>query len=61
MGQHRVYFQGNDNGLYALDRATGQLVWQTAPQPRSRVAVAVEDGRLYLAGQDGTLYAYGVP
>ncbi|MCA9968567.1 MAG: PQQ-binding-like beta-propeller repeat protein [Anaerolineales bacterium] len=61
VGQHRVYFQGNDNGLYALDRATGQLVWQTAPQPRSRVAVAVEDGRLYLAGQDGTLYAYGVP
>ena len=53
-----VYFQGNDNQLYALDRHNGEIRWVTDPQPRSRTAVAVGDGRLYLSGQDGLLYAY---
>jgi outer membrane protein assembly factor BamB len=53
-----VYFQGNDNQLYALDRHSGEIRWLTDPQPRSRTAVAVGDGQLYLSGQDGLLYAY---
>jgi outer membrane protein assembly factor BamB len=56
--QDYVYFQGNDNQLYALDRHSGEIRWVTNPQPRSRTAVAVSDGRLYLSGQDGLLYAY---
>ncbi|HFQ94407.1 MAG TPA: pyrrolo-quinoline quinone, partial [Anaerolineae bacterium] len=55
----RLYFQSNDNRLYSLDAAGGNILWQTEPQPRSRVAPAAAYGRLYLLGQDGVLYAYG--
>jgi outer membrane protein assembly factor BamB len=53
-----LYFQSNDNRLYALDKETGVISWQTDPQPRSRVAVTVGDGYLFLSGQDGVLSAY---
>ena len=53
-----LYFQSNDNRLYSLNRHTGEIIWQTEPQPRSRVALTFGDGSLYLSGQDGTLYAY---
>lgn len=54
-----LYFQSNDNRLYGLDRQSGAIRWQSEPQPRSRVALTVAGDRLYLAGQDGVLYAYG--
>lgn len=53
-----VYFQGNDNQLYALDKENGAIQWLTDPQPRSRTGLSVGDGQLYLSGQDGLLYAY---
>ena len=56
----RLYFQSNDESIYALDRATGQIVWQTPPQVRSRVGLALADGLLYLVGTDNTLYAYAL-
>jgi len=59
-GNH-LYFQSNDNRLYALDRSSGALVWQTSPQPRSRVALAAGGGHLFLVSQDGTLYAFAPP
>ena len=56
-----LIFQGNDNRLYGLQRATGAITWRTEPQPRSRMMVVVGNGRLFLVGQDNTLYAYGSP
>ncbi len=56
--QDTVYFQGNDNRLYALDRQSGEILWVTIPQVRSRAAVAVADGQLFLSGQNGVLYAF---
>lgn len=53
-----LYFQSNDNRLYALERDSGAIRWQTDPQPRSRVALTVGDGAIYLTGQDGVVYAY---
>lgn len=54
----RLYFQSNDESIYALDRETGQILWQTPPQARSRVGLALAEGILYLVGIDDTLYAY---
>jgi outer membrane protein assembly factor BamB len=54
-----LLFQANDNRLYCLHQADGSLVWQTDPQPRSRVALAAGAGHIFLSGQDGNLYAYG--
>lgn len=54
----RLYFQSNDNRLYSLDTAAGDILWQTEPQTRSRVAPTVAFGHLYLLGQDGILYAF---
>ena len=58
----RLYFQSNDESIYALDRATGQIVWQTPPQVRSRVGLALADDVLYLVGTlpRDTLYAYSL-
>ncbi len=54
----RLYFQSNDQALYALDRATGAILWRTPPQPRSRVGLTLGEGRLYLVGVDNAVYAY---
>lgn len=56
-----AYFQGNDNQLYALALASGDLLWQTAPQPRSRVPLTVGAGWLFLVDQEGTLTAFKRP
>ncbi len=56
-----LYFQGNDNRLYALDRANGAVLWQTEPQTRSLFAPTLGLGHLFLVGSDGVLYAYGPP
>ncbi len=58
----RLYFQSNDESIYALDRATGQIVWQTPPQVRSRVGLALAEGArsVFLVGTDNTLYAYAL-
>ena len=56
-----AYFQGNDNQLYALNLTNGELLWQTAPQPRSRVPLTFGDGRLFLVDQEGTLSTFQMP
>ncbi len=56
-----AYFQGNDNQLYALDLASGELLWQTTPQPRSRVPLTLGQDWLFLVDQEGTLTAYQSP
>lgn len=58
LDNERLYFQGNDNRLYAVDRSTGMTLWQSEPQPRSRVELTVGKEALYLAGQDGSLVAF---
>ncbi|MBE2221338.1 MAG: PQQ-binding-like beta-propeller repeat protein [Anaerolineae bacterium] len=54
----KLYFQSNDNQIYALKKENGSLVWHTEPEPRSRVSLALGEGFLFLTGQDGVLYAY---
>jgi outer membrane protein assembly factor BamB len=54
-------FQGNDNQLYALDLASGTLLWQSAPQPRSRVPLTLGNGQLFLVDQEGTLSTFQFP
>ncbi|MCB8924156.1 MAG: PQQ-binding-like beta-propeller repeat protein [Ardenticatenaceae bacterium] len=56
-----AYFQGNDNQLYALNLASGELLWKTDPQPRSRVPLTFGDGWLFLVDQEGTLSAFQSP
>lgn len=56
-----AYFQGNDNQLYALDLTSGALLWQTAPQPRSRVPLTLGEGWLFLVDQAGTITAFKRP
>lgn len=56
----QLYFQGADRALYALDQATGALIWQTPPQAFSRVNLTLADGWLYLTGFDNVVYAYRV-
>ncbi|MEZ4512566.1 MAG: c-type cytochrome domain-containing protein [Chloroflexota bacterium] len=53
-----LYFQSNDNRLYGLNRLSGAIVWQSEPQPRSRIPLTVAGSQLYLATQDGVLLAY---
>ncbi|MBK8986765.1 MAG: PQQ-binding-like beta-propeller repeat protein [Chloroflexi bacterium] len=59
--QDALFFQSNDNRLYCLELLTGQMRWQTEPQPRSRVALVVGNGRLFLTGEDENLYSYVLP
>ncbi|MCA9899952.1 MAG: PQQ-binding-like beta-propeller repeat protein [Anaerolineales bacterium] len=61
LDERTAYFQGNDNQLYALDLASGELVWHTTPQPRSRVPLTFGNGRLFLVDQKGTLSAFQTP
>ena len=53
-----LYFQSNDNRLYGLNRQSGEIIWQSEPQPRSRIPLTVAGSQLYLATQDGVLLAY---
>ncbi len=53
-----LYFQSNDNRLYCLQKSTGEVVWQTEPQPRSLFTPAIGYDHLFLIGRDGILYAY---
>lgn len=50
--------------LYALDALTGKELWNSGAAIASRVStggLAAGGGRVYVAGQDGTQYAFGFP
>ena len=56
-----AYFQGNDNQIYALNLADGRFLWQTIPQPRSRVPLTLGGGMIFLVDQEGTLSTFQIP
>ena len=48
-----VYFGSQDNGLYALDAATGSVVWQFRAASQVQSSPAVVDGVVYFGANDG--------
>jgi len=52
-----VYFGAGDNYLYALDAATGEIVWSWLEESRITSEVAVTDGVVYVATSDGDVIA----
>lgn len=60
LGDGRAYFTTFGGSLYALDQATGDLVWRaplTAPARGSSPAIA-EDGSILVADRSGTLQRF---
>lgn len=60
LGDGRAYFATYGGYLYALDQATGSLVWRTslsAPARGSSPAIA-DDGSIFVADQAGTLQRF---
>jgi len=61
----RVYFGAYDSHVYALDAATGKLLWKAASQPRFGhsgtfyATPAVAYDRVYIGSTDGKLYSFG--
>lgn len=53
----RVYFASNDAKLFALDLATGAVVWKKELPARINTSLALHGGALY-AGAAGALYAF---
>ena len=51
-----VYFGSWDNFIYALDAATGELIWKTRTVGEIRSAVAVHEGALFASDNEGNLY-----
>jgi outer membrane protein assembly factor BamB len=54
---------GRSAVLYALDGRTGSDLWNsgTAMTGLSNMAPAAGDSQIYVSGNDGTLYAFGLP
>lgn len=52
-----VLVGAGDGTLYALDAATGRVLWQYATEGRIRSSPAVADGTVYVGSADGSLHA----
>jgi len=52
-----VYVGSSDNGLYAIDRATGAQRWRFATRGPVHSSPAVANGLVYVASVDGLFYA----
>ena len=61
----RVFFGSYDSHVYALDAATGKLVWKATAQPRFGhtgtfyATPAVAYDRVYIGSTDGKMYSFG--
>jgi outer membrane protein assembly factor BamB len=53
-----VYFGSNDGNIYALDRATGEKLWESPTGALVTSSPAVSNGMVYIASQNGKLYAF---
>lgn len=56
-----VYFITQQGDLYALDAASGNLLWMVPTGLESRDGVAVDAGRLFVGDAGGTVYAFDLP
>ena len=54
-----VYVGSNDRNVYALEAATGKLVWKYATGDPVVSSPAVADGIVYIGSEDGKVYALG--
>ncbi len=51
-----------NNSVYALDAATGRPLWASPPANNQIFTTpAVVDGVVYIASEDGALYAFYLP
>ncbi|MGM9481560.1 outer membrane protein assembly factor BamB family protein [Roseateles sp. NT4] len=57
VAEGRVYFGSSDGHVYALDAASGALVWKQRTGDVVHASPAYADGRIYVGGWDGKLYA----
>lgn len=55
-----VLFGSGDGSLYAVDAASGEVLWRHETARRIRSTPAVAAGTVYLGGGDGVLYALDV-
>lgn len=53
----RVYFGSSDGHVYALDAASGALLWKHRTGDVVHASPAYADGRIYVGSWDGKLYA----
>lgn len=54
----RVYFASNDPRLYALDLATGAVLWKKELAARIDTSLTLHGNTLYAGATDGHLYAF---
>jgi len=57
-GDSRVYVGGFDGTFYALDLATGQVIWQQETGAAIIGGAALADGTVYVGSSDNKLYAF---
>ena len=57
VADERVYAPSTDENLYVLDRSDGTLRWQFRAGESLYQPPAIDDGAVFLAGTDGTVYA----
>jgi len=57
VAEGRVYFGSSDGHVYALDAASGALVWKHRTGDVVHASPALADGRVYVGSWDGKLYA----
>lgn len=55
------YFITQQGDLYALDAATGALIWRLATGLETRDGIAVGAGHIFIGGVNGIVYAYHYP
>jgi outer membrane protein assembly factor BamB len=55
-----VYIGSYDHHLYALDEATGDILWSAVLGGKIYSSPAVVDGRVYIATQLGRVWAFGL-
>lgn len=57
VGGGKVYFGSGDGGVYALDVASGKLLWRHATGDVVHASPALADGRIYIGSWDRVFYA----
>lgn len=58
-GNGTLYAGCVDNGFYALDPATGGVLWRYVTSAPVHASPAITDDAVYIAAEDGSVYAFG--
>lgn len=57
----KFIFAVNENDIYALDRKTGNISWQSTFGISISAPPSVDKSHLYLSGSNGRIYCYALP